>query len=497
MADVDTAAIVKEVHGVHNDIAYYGAMIVKRLDAIIASGGVAPATGSTTAPVTTAPAPTVDKYFPADPGDALAPSPENSRVVRLGDKISGKPYVLDATGVVHALVPSSDKFPNGYTVNGNRTGGGGSEELYSLLLVRQGQVYAQRSSGQWQKFNPGMGSMYNSSLPDAYVTDASGATTSTVAPSSAKGPDKPKPMSPAPGTSGKTLTVGKGKTYSTISDAVRAAKAGDTIDVDAGRYPETPPVLSVPLYLRAVGGQAVVDCTGLTDTLAYHKGAFVPTADCILEGFRVTGVALDQDQAELTSAVRPDAGCGYLTLRNMELDGNQSGLGTGGELNVVIVVEGGHFHNNGLPDGHTGRGYTHNIYTGAQTDLTLKGLVSDAPNGGHAVKHRGYAFASTGGTFDAFEAAVFDLPQGTVAQAVIDGATITKPAGAWNHSVVDYASENTDSGNGGLLIKNSTINANCENPFFLVGGGSVITLDASNKLTGTKPTAQGGKVVGL
>ncbi|MGI4803035.1 MAG: hypothetical protein ACRYG8_55175, partial [Janthinobacterium lividum] len=249
--------------------------------------------------------------------------------------------------------------------------------------------------------------------------------------------------------------------------------------------------------LKGVGGSFTIDAAGLTSSLARGKGALVPTADGIVENAIIKNVAMDQVGAQLTSGIRPDGGAGYLTLNNVELVDNQSGLGTGGDLTIKIVVNGGHFHHNGLNAGVDGNGYTHNIYTGAGTSLTLNNLVSDDPNGGHAVKHRGWETIIKGGSFSASDAAAIDLPQGTVGVATIDGATITKPAGSNNHAVIDYASENTASGNGGLLITNSTLNLLCDNPFFNVGAGSKVTLDSSTKLTGTKPTANGGKVAGL
>ena len=459
----------------------------------------APAPGLTTTPVMSAADTITATYFPTDPGLAAFPSPENSRMIRNSDgSFSGRPYLIDKSGLIYRLVPPTTAFPTGLTING--VGKNYYTDLYAGAIVRQGGVYLNNPGGQIQYFDTGRGSFYNGTLPDAFATDASGATTSTVATSSVKAPALPAPMSPAPGASGKTLQVGAGKAYATITAAITAAAAGDTVAVDAGTYKEAPPAWTVPLMLQAIGGQAIIDATGMTGSLARGKGALVPCADSIIDGIRVTGVAMDQEGAQLTSGVRPDTGCGYLTLKNVELDGNQSGLGTGGDLTMQITLDGGHFHSNGLPAGNSGNGYTHNIYTGAGTSLILKnGFSSTEPNGGHAIKHRGFALAvSGGGLFNATDAAVFDIPQGSVAPATIDGVIITKPAGANNHAIIDYGSENSDSGNGGLLITNSVINALCDNPFMLIGSGSIVTVDAATKAKTTGViTANGGKIVGL
>jgi hypothetical protein len=55
----------------------------------------------------------------------------------------------------------------------------------------------------------------------------------------------------------------------------------------------------------------------------------VRAAYSIIEGFEILGVVLQSVSADLTSAIRPDVGCGYLTLLNVHLYGNQCGLGQG------------------------------------------------------------------------------------------------------------------------------------------------------------------------
>ena len=158
---------------------------------------------------------------------------------------------------------------------------------------------------------------------------------------------------------------------------------------------------------------------------------------------------------------------------------------------VVLTIENTKLFNNGLGDG-----YTHNMYmSGGTLSVTLTNVQSTNPNGGHAVKSVP-STAVTGGSFDAFSAAAIDIPNGSALPAIIDGATIIKEAGANNHTVVDYATDDTSSGNGGLLIRNSTLNLFCESPFFNVGAGSTVTLQ-DTKVTGSKPTTQGGTMKGL
>ncbi len=500
-SSADIAATTKEVHGVHNDIVGQGIAIGKKLDALDAdlqallkqlqAAPVASATVSGTA-AGSAGDPVTAKYFPADPGIAAFPSPENSRMIRNADgTISGRPYLLDKNGTVHRLVQATPDNPTGYLVNGGKPGNY-SPETYNNALVRQGNVYIQRVTGQWQQFNPAMGSIYNAGLPDAFATDASGATTSTVATSSVTAPTPAPRAAIAPGSSGKTLKVcATGCAYTTLSSAIAAAANGDTVDLGPGTYKETPPAIAVSLKIVWETG-AILDGTGLTGSLAHGKGIIVPMSDLLLINPVITGAAMDQGSAQGTAAIRPETGCNYIDVSGGELYGNQNGV-AGGDVPVVLTMTGTYLHDNGLGDG-----YTHNIYmSGGTLAVNLKNVRSLNPNGGHALKSRAFDTEVTGGEFEAFSAAAIDVPQGSVPQAVFDGLTITKKAGAYNHAVVDYASENNASGNGGLLIKNATLNLSCDNPFFNVGSGSVVTLDPSTKVVGTKPTVQGGKLAGL
>lgn len=496
-APTDTACRVQ-----HNDAAVLGSKLDALhadMQALIKQLQSAPATAastSTSSSAGTSVATSTDaiaaKFFTADPGNAAFPSPENSRIVRLNGVISGRPYLLASDGSVHQLVAPTAAGPHGYTVNGQMVTGGGSGDVYNQLLVRQGKVFAQLASGQWQQFNPGMASMYNASLPDAYQTDASGQTTSTVANSSVTAPTPAARNAIAPGSTGKILKVcASGCAYRTLTAAIGAAANGDTVDLGPGTYKEAPPAIAVSLKIMWEKG-AVLDLTGLTSSLAHGKGAIVPMNDLLLVNPVITGTAMDQGSAQGTAAIRPETGCNYIDIQGGELYGNQNGV-AGGGIPVVLTMTDTYLHDNGLGDGGT-----HNIYMSTGTlKVILKNVRSLNPNGGHALKDRAFDTSVTGGVFEAFSAASIDIPQGSVSQAVLDGVIITKKAGAYNHTVLDYATENTTSGNGGLLIKNSTLNLLCDNPAILVGAGSVVTIDPSTKITGTKPTAQGGTVKGL
>ena len=168
---------------------------------------------------------------------------------------------------------------------------------------------------------------------------------------------------------------------------------------------------------------------------------------------------------------------------------------------MIVTIDGGTLDHNGLPSGTNGHGYTHNVYVshGTLRVEVKNGAKFSNPNGGHAFKSRAYVTLLSDSEFDGgLEAAVIDVANGST-KCVLTNVTINKPAGAYNHSVIDYATDDTSAGNSGMQIVNSTINALCDSPFMLIGSGSVVTIDAATKAktTGTIVANGGGKIVGL
>jgi hypothetical protein len=350
------------------------------------------------------------------------------------------------------------------------------------LLLRAKQVFVRLASGQWQQFVASSGAMYNSGLPAAATAPG------TVAPPPAVVVDPPRSVV-APGSSGRTVTVAAGTAIATITAGIQAALAGDTLLIEPGTYKETPPAIMVPLHI--VGTGATLDCTGLTGTLAHGKGGIVPAAECIIEGLTITGVAMDQGSAQMTSGVRPDDGCGWLTLKDMHIHGCQVGVGQGG-FDCVIEIDDCDVSDNGLGDG-----YTHNVYVHG-TRLELRNVRSVSPRGGHSIKSRSLQFILSGGTFDAMDASIIDLPDGVATPFSIGGgAVFTKPAGAANHNVFSIGEESQTNGSAGGVVTGVTIDALCDAPFIQSNAGAIV-FDGTVKFSGNKVTATGsGAVTGL
>ncbi len=421
------------------------------------------------------------EYFPADPALAKFPSPEDSQILVFNGGIKGRPYLKDQAGAIHQIKAGAGGAPE-YSKNGQVFAVYPGEAVAQCLL-RQGEVYMQISSGIWKHVEPN-GSMYNRSLPPAWTTPGGGGATGLppLAP-------LPTPSAIAPGSSGRVIPVGPSRAHKTLTTAIPTAAAGDKIQLDPGVYTDTPPAWSVPLLIDL--GGATMNAAGKTESLARGKALLCPMADSIIENGTITNVAMDQGQGQLTSAIRPDAGCGYLTINKVTMHENQCAVGHGG-FPIVIAVSSSDISHNGLK-ANSGS-LTHNLYVGNDCRrLTLTNVIANGANEGHAIKYRGPELIVNGGTFASAPGKPFDIPNGSTVPFKITGATIMKGASDPDHGILACGEESTDNGLAGGTINGGAIEANCDNPLILSPGGTITVHGV--KLSGNKITATGGVVV--
>lgn len=457
-----------------------------------APSSLAPASAPPSGPV--APPAGMPLAFPADPGSAPFPSPENSTSVVLGSALSGAPYLRDAAGVIYQLAitgtPPTLADPGGRLhINGVLWIGFGDATgaHVSEILLRGGRVYWQLSSGQWQTMT-GTGSAANAT-PPAPVAVAPGA----AAPIVAMPPD-PSPAAVAPGSSGNVILAGPSQTIKTLADAIAAAKPGDTVRLDPGAVFTESVLIGVPIVLDGQGGLdgvggAVVDGSSFT-SYARQLGGLVPLTDVIINGLEIRGFGMAEKSSGGTGGIRPGAAC-FITVRNCHIHDCQNGLSSGG-FAVVWNVSNSLIELCGLGDGQS-----HNVYASTGTVRALfQSVASTGPRGGHALKSRAMKTDVVGGSYDADDETPIDFPQGSAVPFSITGAEIGKSVNAANHGLFGYALESQQNGAPGGTITGCTINARCPSPLIQVAAGTV-TL-SNNTFPGNKVAAAGaGTVLGL
>ena len=228
-----------------------------------------------------------------------------------------------------------------------------------------------------------------------------------------------------------TLKVGPGQTFAKPSDAIKAAKDGDTIEIDAkGNYERDVTYVRVNnLTIRGVGdGRALLDAKG---TCAGRKGIFVTTGRNItvenLE-FRNAG---GEDNAAGIRAEGAD-----LTIRNCRFfECRDAILGGAGEV-LIELSEFDHC-------GHNSNPATHNLYMSERvTKLTYRSNYSHHAYEGHLLKSRAkenWILYSRLTDEDGTGSAVADFPNGGL--VVLVGNVLHKGPKGQNNRLIAFGME--------------------------------------------------------
>jgi MYXO-CTERM domain-containing protein len=254
-----------------------------------------------------------------------------------------------------------------------------------------------------------------------------------------------------------TLQVGPGKAYAMPCDAIAAASAGDTIQVDAsGSYDgNTCAWTTDNLTLVGVNGRPKIDLTGVTP--AQQKGIFTigGTASATIDNFELSGAAISYSAGNNGAGIRHQGL--NLTVRNCFIHDNQDGiLGAPATPNTgTILIENTEFSSNGAGDG-----YSHNMYIGDFAQFTLQYSYSHLAKVGHLVKSRAYVTRilynrltdELGGTAS-YET---DIPN--AGTAFIVGNLIEQSSASQNPTIMTFGEEGTPSGyDTHLYVVNNTV----------------------------------------
>ena len=243
-----------------------------------------------------------------------------------------------------------------------------------------------------------------------------------------------------------SFTVGQGKDFTTIADAVRATRDGDTVLVDAGEYKDDFFTVKSAITIKAVGGRA-----NLIAVSSPPNGKAIVTADASLtiEGFGFTGAIVPDGNG---AGIRYEAG--DLVIRDSVFWNNQDGLLANAVSDGTITIENSEFSHNGIGDG-----YTHNLYVGVIASLTVRNSYFHDVVTGHEIKSRALSTTLIGNriqdgpTSDASYS--IDLPDGGV--GIITGNVIEKGVNAQNYTAIHYGGEGAPRAGASLTITGNTI----------------------------------------
>ena len=309
----------------------------------------------------------------------------------------------------------------------------------------------------------------------------------------------------------KELTVGPGKTFARIEDAVAQAKSGDVILVhakgDGLAYIRPAVLVKVSnLTIRGVGGHVRLDGTGFN----YSGAGSVPRAmfqfqrgadGCVLEGFEMFGA---RGESHNGAGVRINQ-ANRVTIRSCNIHGNDMGIMSNGDGSLKIsadqLIERCEIHHNGSKEEP---GFNHNLYLGGAS-VTLRYCEVHHSITGHNVKSRAhitrvefsYIHHSSNREFDLVEARETAFPG---SDAVLVGNVIAKGDDcAGNRAVIHFGRDGGGKRVGTLRLSFNTIVTPFVSPIMQLTTSDARALLVGNLIVGKRTSlarATSGQVTG-
>lgn len=249
------------------------------------------------------------------------------------------------------------------------------------------------------------------------------------------------------------LKVGPGLYYTMPSQAVKDAKDGDRVLIQAGTYENDTATWSAnDLTIKAVGGPVhIVSRDGRVER---NKAIWVVRGDrTTIEGIHFSGARSSHHNG---AGIRLE-GSG-LTLRACTFTNNQMGLLTGHDPDGVVVIERSRFAGNGVGITHNRR-IGHNIYIGRQKRFEMRFSSSTGATVGHAVKSRAaenlIAYNHIADHDDGRASYLIDLPEG--GDSLLIGNVIQQGPRWENDTLVAFAAEKKGQPAGTLTLAHNTL----------------------------------------
>jgi len=239
-------------------------------------------------------------------------------------------------------------------------------------------------------------------------------------------------LTAAPAARADTLLVGPQHSLKMPSEAARAARDGDVVEIEPGVYAGDAAVwVQNRLTLRGRGGMAHLRADGAQ---AEGKAIWV-----------IKGAGYTIERIEFSGAKVPDRnGAGIraqgpgLTVRNSSFHDNENGLLAGNDLESDIVIEHSEFARNGA-----GNGQSHNVYAGQVRSFTLRYSYSHHAIVGHNVKSRAIknyiVYNRIADEQDGRASLAIDLPDGGL--SFVMGNLIQQGPENDNRTIVGYGME--------------------------------------------------------
>jgi len=177
---------------------------------------------------------------------------------------------------------------------------------------------------------------------------------------------------------GRILKVGPGARFARPSQAARAARDGDVIEIAGGDYPgDTAVWYANDLLIRAKGGVVRLDASGTR--LPQHKAIWIIAGNNI----RIENIEFANAKSRDKNGAGIRAEGAWLQVVSCYFHDNESGLLTSNNPKARLYLQGCEFARNGHPSGQA-----HQVYVGRIDEFVIKGCYVHETNIGSAVKSR-------------------------------------------------------------------------------------------------------------
>ena len=272
-----------------------------------------------------------------------------------------------------------------------------------------------------------------------------------------------------------TLYVGLDKQYKLPSQAIRAAKDGDIILIDAGLYKSDYAVFSVNnLTLKSIGGYAHIRAR---KSIRNKKAIWVIRGDnVIVDGIKFTGAYVsDKNGAGIRMEGRK------LTIKNSFFENNEINLLTSNDDWQELYITDSVFS---TPRKH--KFIPHNIYAGSIKYFSIKNSKIYKAHQGHNIKSRAKVTRIINNEiYDADDyGASYQIDISYGGDVYISGNIIKKGSRAENNSIIAYAAEGVNYEENKIVIENNHIYNEKRNAVFLLNKSYVEPKLKNNKFEG-------------
>ncbi|MCL4748165.1 MAG: hypothetical protein KJZ83_22550 [Burkholderiaceae bacterium] len=229
------------------------------------------------------------------------------------------------------------------------------------------------------------------------------------------------------------LRVGPTREHAVPSQAARAARSGDTIEIDSGDYiGDTAVWGQARLTIRGVGGAVRLFADGQA---AEGKAIWVVRQGRFdIEGLEFHGARVPNRNG---AGIRFEGG--HLRVRRCRFIDNENGILTGNDGVSELELERCEF----AGQTPTGEGFTHNLYVGRIARFEMRACWSHHANAGHLVKTRArqsYLYCNRLADETAGRASYeLDCPNGGLVVAL--GNLFAQEPGNRNHTLLSFGAE--------------------------------------------------------